>query len=38
MSPSFDPNDLRLISPEIVMTASAFVILGLATLRDEVMG
>ena len=35
MSPPFDPNELRLISPEIVMTASAFVILGLATLRDE---
>jgi NADH-quinone oxidoreductase subunit N len=34
MSPIFDPADLRLITPEIVLTLSAFLILGLSTMKD----
>jgi len=30
MTPAFDPGQLRLISPEIVLTLSAFLILGLS--------
>ncbi len=34
MIPIFDANEIRLISPEIVLTASAFLLLWLATLKD----
>jgi NADH-quinone oxidoreductase subunit N len=34
MIPTFDANQLRLISPELVLTISAFLLLGLATVRD----
>ena len=34
MTPAFDPGQLRLISPEIVLTLSAFLILGLSAARD----
>ncbi len=34
MIPAFDPAQLRLISPEIVLTLSAFLILGLSAARD----
>ncbi|HEU4400766.1 MAG TPA: NADH-quinone oxidoreductase subunit N [Candidatus Polarisedimenticolia bacterium] len=34
MNPVFDLNQLRLISPELVLTLSAFLILGISTLRD----
>ena len=34
MSPVFDPAQLKLISPEIVLTVSAFLILGLAVLNE----
>ncbi|MGH9750273.1 MAG: NADH-quinone oxidoreductase subunit N [Candidatus Polarisedimenticolia bacterium] len=35
MDPLFDPQQLRLIAPEIVLTLSAFMLLGLATLKDQ---
>ena len=34
MMPVFDTNQLRLISPELVLTVGAFLLLGLAALRD----
>jgi len=34
MTPIFDYNEVRLISPEIVLTVSAFLLLGLATVKD----
>ncbi|MFQ5878287.1 MAG: NADH-quinone oxidoreductase subunit N [Acidobacteriota bacterium] len=34
MSVPFDLNQLRLISPEVVLTLSAFLLLGLSALRD----
>ncbi|HXH29137.1 MAG TPA: NADH-quinone oxidoreductase subunit N [Candidatus Polarisedimenticolia bacterium] len=33
MTAFFDPNQIRLISPELVLTISAFLVLGLATLK-----
>jgi len=34
MTSLFNPNDLRLITPELVLTLSAFLILGLSALPD----
>jgi NADH-quinone oxidoreductase subunit N len=34
MSPIFNASDLGLIAPELVLTLSAFLILGLSTLKD----
>jgi NADH-quinone oxidoreductase subunit N len=34
MNPAFDLNQIRLISPELVLTLSAFMLLGLSTVRD----
>ena len=34
MTSLFNPNDVRLITPELVLTLSAFVILGLSVLPD----
>ncbi len=35
MTSYFDPNQIRLISPELVLTVSAFLLLGLSTLKDQ---
>lgn len=34
MNPAFDPNNLRLIAPELVLTLSAFLVLGLSTMTE----
>ena len=35
MNPAFDPNHLRLIAPELVLTLSAFFMLGLSTIANR---
>jgi NADH-quinone oxidoreductase subunit N len=38
MNVLFDPNQLRMIAPELVLTLSAFLLLGLSTLKDPARG
>ena len=38
MNPLFDMNQLRLLAPELVLIVSAFLLLGLATLKDPARG
>jgi NADH-quinone oxidoreductase subunit N len=35
MTVFFDPNEIRLISPELVLVVSAFLLLGLSTMKDR---